>query len=491
MAQMAKEAELGPSPTRWIVSDHVLTSAAAEPRPLAIGVTGAVITELADAKAVRAAAATRVDADTSGGQAEVLDFGARPLLPSFVNAHVHLGMAPLRGITSRRSRSGNVVSDVFFEVERHLSSDDVFAFTRLGAFESLLSGVGEVWDHYYHGEAVARALLEVGLSGVVAPTLQDISGPFASAWEAQLEATRRIHDSPAFAEAGIFAALGPHASDTVSDSLFERAAALSHRFDLPVHLHLAQSAEETRVGSGSAALVARVSQLLAGCPVVMAHGLFLSRADVQALVRADWTLAACPLSQVQFGFLSAIVDWQRSGGRLAVGTDCVASNDALSVQRELPWLAAQGALATSFGRERETLLTGGELFEVEALEGARKLGGQGGAIDGTELLGLGLGEGLPSAGSRALRRGSIELGAAANFQVLDPDAPELFPDGDLPRRLAYGDTSGALHAMIVAGRMVGKAGAFRASLIQSLHYREAREEAVRRRAELWSRAGLG
>src|SRR5690606_9695747 len=95
----------------------------------------------------------------------VHDFGQRPVVPAFVNGHTHLGMAPLRGITSRAARAGDVVKDVFFRVEEHLTASDVRAFTRVAAFECLLAGVAEVWDHYYYGHSVAQALLDVGLTG--------------------------------------------------------------------------------------------------------------------------------------------------------------------------------------------------------------------------------------------------------------------------------------------------------------------------------------
>ena len=471
------EAEDSGPQLQWIVSDRVLVRAGAAEQALAIGVRGARIVALAPAAEVR-----------TSGAVSITDFRRRPLLPAFVNGHVHLAMAPLRGITSRSRRRGNVVTDVFFRIEQHLTAPDVFAFARLAAFESLLFGVGEVWDHYYFGQQVARALAEVGLSGVVAPTLQDVGGPFAGGSEEQLIATRLIHQDSFLSARGVRAAVGPHASDTVSDRLFEQAAHLAHELDIPVHLHLAQSAQEMSVEQhvGRAGFVAqRVGDWLQGCRVVMAHGLFFSKADLARLVAARWTLAFCPLSQVQFGFLSPVQQWLDLGGLLAVGTDCVASNDALSVQRELPWLGAQAALATSFGEERRALLELGSGARLAQLEESRTRAQGATIVEGVELLAVGLGEGLPDPFS-----GRLEVGALANIQVLEADAPELFPDGDLARRLAYGETSGALHALIVAGRMVGEAGAFRASLIQSAHYREALDEAKRRRVELLARAGI-
>src|SRR5690606_37224016 len=120
-------------------------------------------------------------------------------------------------------------------------AEDVRAFARLGAYESLLSGVTEVWDHYYFAEQVAEALVEVGLSGVVAPTLQDLSGPWAHRSLEELESTLTIAHSAKFAAAGVRAALGPHATDTVSDGLLRRVGQLALQENLWVHLHAAQT----------------------------------------------------------------------------------------------------------------------------------------------------------------------------------------------------------------------------------------------------------
>lgn len=459
----------------WYVSERVVVEAGKPEQALAIGVDGVEIVALAAAEDIRSLAG-----------APLVDFGARPLLPAWVNGHVHLAMAPLRGITSFASRRGNVISDVFFHLERHLTEQDVYVFTKLGAYESLLAGVGEVWDHYYYGHAVARALLDVGLTGVVAPTLQDQAGPFSHRVDEELAATLCIQENPRMGRAGIRAALGPHATDTVSSRLLRRVAdcASSHR--LPIHLHLAQSAAEMEWAERRGGILSEVVEAFSHQRVLFAHGLFLSQKQMEALIEQEWILAFCPLSQVQFGYLGPAALWRERGGALTVGTDCVASNDALSVQRELPWLAAFAALQVSFSEERRQLLRSGDLSWVRQLEALRQELTLQMALEPEELLRIAWGAGLGARGGR--KRAQIALGALANFQVLDPDAPELFPEGDWARRLTYGETSAAIHALVVGGKLVGEAGHFRESLLRSPDYRETLAEARRRREELLQRA---
>ena len=154
---------------------------------------------------------------------EVLDLGQHLLTPTFVNGHTHLSMSAFRGI-GLDAMAGNIVEDLYFKLESNLSAEDVRAFTRMGAYDALLSGVGTVWDHYYYGHAVADALVDVGLTGIVGPTLQDIGGPGVQQLSEQLDATIQIAESETYQKQGIVAALAPHATDTVSDALWGQIA---------------------------------------------------------------------------------------------------------------------------------------------------------------------------------------------------------------------------------------------------------------------------
>eukprot|EP00971_Amphidinium_carterae_P302339 6007619-Amphidinium_carterae.1 len=62
--------------------------------------------------------------------------------------------------------------------------------TQQKAAKGVLSTPRLVWEHYYHGMALAEALSETGLAGVVCPTLQDLSGPGVPWLEAAFEDTR-------------------------------------------------------------------------------------------------------------------------------------------------------------------------------------------------------------------------------------------------------------------------------------------------------------
>ena len=175
----------------------------------------------------------------------------------------------------------------------------------MGAYESLLAGVGCVWDHYYGRQAVVDALMDVGLSAVFAPTLQDQGGPGSERSEVVLDFTASLAQDHRAAQAGIVAALGPHATDTVSPELWTRVAETADRFQLPIHVHVAQSVEELERSHAQLNLspIGKLQQtgaLDAGPGMLLVHGLFVTHADLDRLDPKRHVLGYCPFSQVQF-----------------------------------------------------------------------------------------------------------------------------------------------------------------------------------------------
>ena len=61
-----------------------------------------------------------------------MDLGDRLLAPAFVNSHTHLAMVAFRGLLSSATLKGNVVTELFFNLETHLTPEDVYAFACMG-----------------------------------------------------------------------------------------------------------------------------------------------------------------------------------------------------------------------------------------------------------------------------------------------------------------------------------------------------------------------
>ena len=424
--------------------------------------------------------------------ATVDDLGDQLLTPAFVDAHTHLGLVVLRGTGVEEASAGDVVEDLFYRFEHLLSAEDVDCFVRMGAYEALLSGTGLVWEHYFFGETVARALADVGLTAVVAPTLEDVFGPQTGQLEAQLEATLAL--ATGSAPPGIFAALGAHATDTVSHALWERVADLAERHQLPVHAHLAQSLGEVertraREGCSPVELLKRTGVLDRAPSAIFVHDLFLTREELQCLAEAPAhvQMGFCPRSQRIFAFPADPAQWEAVGLEWSLGTDCQASNDSANMMREVSTLAGLRSHTTARYATYETFLAGGDPAEVWATRQAEHAQ-VAEAVAPAELLSHAWE--IPGDLHPACQAGVIAPGALANLVLWDVDHPSMWPCESPLRALAYAAPAAAILQVMTHGQWRGTRGDFARSILDTDTYRAVVAEASARRNALLIKSGL-
>ncbi len=424
----------------------------------------------------------------------VVDFGDKLIAPAFVNGHTHIAMGAYRGIGGRASQAGNVVEELYFKLESHATDEDFRAFARMGAWDVALSGTGAIIDQYYGGLYVAEAMRDVGLTGIVSPTLQDLAGPGATGWAEAMAITETLATDPVWAKAGIFPALGPHATDTVGDNLWGRLLTLAKRLNLPVHVHVGQSLAEVERSwavhrCSPVERLQRVGAIDADVRMLLVHMLFVSDADLALLSPEKHTLGYCPRSQVQFAYPANIDSWRRAGLPFILGTDAGLCNDSMNVQQELRWLAGAGVYDVPFGDAHARLRRQGDLNSARAVERHRK---ERFATDKALAEPIAL---LDTIGRTAARLhpkfnvGTLNVGAIANVCVWDLNHPSVWPATDPLRALTLGDAGPALHAMVLNGEWFGTPGYVAPSIIGGDLYQAHREEAQGRLAALMTRIG--
>ena len=93
----------------------------------------------------------------------VIDGQGKALLPGLVNCHTHVPMALLRGYGGGHDLQ-HWLNDYIFPAEAKLDDRCVAAGTALGLAEMIASGTTCIADMYMHTGAVARTVLESGVS---------------------------------------------------------------------------------------------------------------------------------------------------------------------------------------------------------------------------------------------------------------------------------------------------------------------------------------
>ncbi|MBK9692567.1 MAG: amidohydrolase family protein [Gemmatimonadetes bacterium] len=305
------------------------------------------------------------------------------LLPGFINVHTHLELTGLDGQVPEADFPAWIRHIIALKAGR--TPADFLAAARRGLQDCWAAGVTTVADTGDSG-AVIQALAEAGGSGIA---YHEVFGPHpAQADEAIADAARRLDELAPFTSERVRLGLSPHAPYSVSGALYAHAARLATARDLPLAVHLAESADESLLLAEATGGFARAWEgrgiplppLPGRTPVAWLdqHGVLGSRTlcihlvrvsaeDVTRLARAAVAAAHCPRSNARHGHGAAPLQALLGAGiRVGVGTDSVASVAPLDLlaearaARALAGLGAEAALrlittgaACALGLERE------------------------------------------------------------------------------------------------------------------------------------------
>ena len=170
--------------------------------------------------------------------------------------------------------------------------------------------------------------------------------------------------------------------------------------------------------------------VLEGGRAIFAHGVHLDDAEIALIATSGTSVIYNPESNMKLGAgIAPIPRLLAAGVKLGLGTDGSASNNDLSLFKEMDMGAKLQKLAAGDG----TALTARQILKLATLEGARALG---------------LGD----------RIGSIEVGKEADLIALDLSGPHLMPEHDLVSLLVYSATGREVTHVLVAGQLLVENG---------------------------------
>ncbi len=353
---------------------------------------------------------------------EVLDGRGGALLPGLVNGHTHAAMTLFRSFGDDLPLMTWLQTRIW-PAEARLEAEDVYWGTRLACLEMIRSGTTTFFDMYWHAPEAARAVEDAGLRAAICSPLID-GGETSGLSQlkddalASLEQVEKCGDH-------ITAFLGPHAVYTVSPASLEWIGATASERGAGIHIHLAETRREVEDCVNAHGL--RPTELVDRCGLltprsVLAHGCWLEPDELALIAERGATVVTNPVSNMklavgrQFPYLEAV----QEGVAVGLGTDGAASNNSLDLFQDMKVLA----LAQKFASDDPSTLPAGEVLEVATGRRSPLLGGR-----------------------------PIEVGAPADFIVVDTDRPEVSP-GDLDANLVYAATGAVVDTMVVDGRVL-------------------------------------
>ncbi|MDH3942937.1 MAG: amidohydrolase [Anaerolineae bacterium] len=269
---------------------------------------------------------------------ESIDCGGKVLMPGLVNAHTHAAMTLLRGLADDLRLDVWLLGYIMPVEREFVNADFVHLGTAIACAEYIRTGITSFADMYYFEEQVAEKVSEVGMRAVLGQTILKFPSPDAHSYEESLESTRDFikgwKDHPL-----VVPAVSPHAPYTCTEDILRATAALAAEFDVPLHIHLSETAVEVEnmIAENNMPVIPYVKkQNIFDAKVLAAHCVHIDSGEIHTLHNHGAGVAHNPSSNLKLASGAApVAEMLDVGLNVGIGTDGPASNNDLDMFEEI------------------------------------------------------------------------------------------------------------------------------------------------------------
>ena len=378
-------------------------------------------------------------------------FDQHALIPGLVNAPTHAAMSLFRGLSDDIALMDWLQNHIWPAESKWVNEDFVQCGTELAVAEMLRSGTTCFNDMYFFPDITARVARNAGIRACIGLIVIDFPTVWAGNADEYIEKGIAVHDS--FRDDDlIITAFAPHAPYTVSDRPLEKIRSFAHEMDIPVTMHVHETAHEVAEAIEKTGVrpLHRLNELGLVNPSLLAvHMTQIEPEELDMLAGSGCHVVHCPESNLKLasGFCP-VFELHRYGVNLALGTDGAASNNDLDMLGEM----RSAALLAKGVAGDPTALPASAALRMATINGARALG-----IDD--------------------KVGSLEAGKQADIAAVNMNSIETTPVYDPVSHLVYSCGRDQVSDVWIAGRHVMKD-----RVLTSLD-----ENGIRQQAQLWSR----
>jgi len=349
------------------------------------------------------------------------------VLPGLINGHTHAAMTLFRGLADDLPLM-EWLNHYIFPVESRMDREFVRTGTLLACAEMILSGTTTFCDMYLFEEEVAQAAQEAGMRCLVGEVLYDFPSPNYGPAEEGLKYTeamiRKWRGNPL-----VSVAVEPHAVYTCSPDLLIAANELAKRYDVPLIIHVAESAseiEEVRKKYGRKPFEHLEALGVLGPHLIADHCVHLDGGEIERMVRHKVRAITNPESNMKLASgICPVPQLLAQGIAVGLGTDGCASNNNLDLFEEMDTTAKLHKVSAM----DPTVLDAWTVFQMATRSGARALGMED-------------------------RIGSLEVGKKADVIVVDTHKPHLTPMYNPYSHLVYAAKGSDVSHSLINGKLV-------------------------------------
>lgn len=269
------------------------------------------------------------------------------MIPGTVNVHNHSFQSLLRGIAADRPFL-EWRENALYKYSPKLNPDGIYAGALFAFGEMLKYGVTSVSDFFYvhnnglqSDEAVIRAARDVGIRLTLARTMYDWDGAPDGYRETVDEAYQNVKELHEKYKGDNMVSIvpAPHSLHAASLEMIRAGHTLARELGTAYHIHVAEEPFEveqvlSQYGMRTIELLDKIG--VVDESMVIIHGVWLNKSEIETLGRKGGKLAYCPSSNM---FLAdGVTDIQEMlarGVKIGLGTDGACSNNRISVFEEM------------------------------------------------------------------------------------------------------------------------------------------------------------
>ena len=356
------------------------------------------------------------------------DLNDHVVIPGLINAHTHAAMSLMRGLADDLPLMSWLNDHIWPAEGKWVSPEFVHDGVQLAVAEMIRGGTTCFNDMYFFPDTAARVAQHAGIRACMGLILIDFPTAWAAGPDEYFEKGIALHDEY-HNEPLIHTAFAPHAPYTVSDGPLERVRTYADELEIPVHMHVHETAHEVAEATEKQGCrpLERLDRMGLLSPSLMAvHMTQLSDEEIARVSEAGAHVVHCPESNMKLasGF-TPLAKLLAAGVNVALGTDGAASNNDLDMFGEM----RSAALIAKAVANDASAVPAMEALRMATINGAKALG-----IDDVT--------------------GSLTPGKSADITAVRLDRLETQPVYDPVSHLVYSASRHQVTDVWVAGRQL-------------------------------------
>ena len=265
------------------------------------------------------------------------------LAPAFYNAHCHSAMTLFRGYGDDLPLREWLDTKIL-PAEELLNEERVYYGSMMAIAEMIKNGVVSFSDLYFFLDSTARAVGESGIKANISRSVVSFDPDLDVTSDTRIaegvDAFNKWHNT---FDGRLKVDMSVHAEYSNVEKCCRYVGELAKDFGTGIQLHLSETQSEhdkcvQQRGMTPTEFFASTGIL--DVPVTAAHCVYVTDSDIQILAERGVSVAHNPVSNLKLG--SGLMRYgalKAAGINVALGTDGVASNNKLSVLREMQYAA--------------------------------------------------------------------------------------------------------------------------------------------------------